>query len=333
MKRILVTGGAGFIGSNFIRWMLAHEEKVEIVNLDKLTYAGNLENLKEVQSHPYYRFVQGDVADSHAVKSALKDCRAIIHFAAETHVDRSIVDASDFLRTNVLGTAALLEAARQSQIERFILISTDEVYGSLLEGAADEQSILHPNSPYAASKASADLLTQAYQMTYGLPILILRASNNFGPYQFPEKFIPLMVTNALEGQPLPIYGDGLYTREWLFVEDFCEAIHFLFKRGELGQIYNVGSGHYRLNLEIAEGILKMLGKPLTLIHHVTNRLGHDRRYAIVSSKIHALGWTPRHSFDEALKMTIRWYQEHSDWWLPLREKAASLKKGVAAPSL
>ncbi|MBI3333837.1 MAG: dTDP-glucose 4,6-dehydratase [Candidatus Omnitrophica bacterium] len=316
--KVLVTGGAGFIGSNFIRRLLARDPAVQVVNLDKLTYAGNPDNIKEFESNPRVRFIRGDVADPRSVAQAISGCEAVVHFAAETHVDRSIVSASDFLATNVVGTHCLLEAARAAGVKRYIQISTDEVYGSLESGAADEEAPLRPNSPYAASKAGADHLVRAYQVTYGLPALIVRGCNNFGPHQFPEKFIPLMITHAIEGESLPIYGDGRYVREWIFVSDFCDGIGLLLERGRPGEIYNIGSGEYRVNLELAKGLLALLGKPPTLIRHVTDRLGHDRRYAIESKKIRALGWKPRASFEQALETTVRWYQAHESWWRPLR---------------
>jgi len=318
MRRLLVTGGCGFIGSNFIRRILSEHSDLGVVNLDKLTYAGNPENLKEIERNSRYRFIQGDVADPQAVEGALSGCEALVHFAAETHVDRSILSAGDFLRTNVLGTHVLLEAARKAGIKRFIHISTDEVYGSLEKGAADENARLHPNSPYSASKAGADHLVLATHVTYGLPVIVIRASNNYGPYQFPEKFLPLMITNAIDGEPLPIYGDGLYVREWLFVEDFCEAIARVLEKGEAGQIYNVGSGDLQVNLEVAKKILKWVGRPESLLRHVSDRLGHERRYAIDSKKIQSLGWTTRHRSEEALRKTIQWYQDHSQWWRPLK---------------
>ena len=318
--KILVTGGAGFIGSNFIRWILSHKRDVQLINLDKLTYAGNPENLRDLESDPRYRFVRGDVADPSAVEAALKGCEQVVHFAAETHVDRSILNASDFLRTNIQGTHVLLEAARASKIGRFVHISTDEVYGSLQEGEATEESSIRPNSPYAASKAGGDHLVRAYHVTYGLPAVVVRGSNNFGPYQFPEKFLPLLITNALDDEPLPIYGDGKYVREWIFVEDFCEGIAKVLEQGEAGEVYNIGSGDHRVNLDVAAAILKQMGKPPALIRHVTDRLGHDRRYAIASSKLRRLGWTPRHSFESALEETIRWYRSHEGWWRPLKKK-------------
>lgn len=329
MKRLLVTGGAGFIGSNFVRWILSREPRGEVVNLDKLTYAGRRENLQEVEGNPRHRFVQGDVTDARVVEAALRGCEAVVHFAAETHVDRSIRNASEFLQTNLLGTHAVLEAARQQGVRQYIQISTDEVYGSLVEGAAREECPLQPNSPYAASKAGADHLVRAYQITHGLPALIVRASNNYGPYQFPEKFIPLMITQALEGEPLPVYGDGLYVREWLFVEDFCEAIALLLEKGRPGEIYNVGSGAHRRNLEVVEMVLARLGKPKELVRHVEDRLGHDRRYAVDSEKIRGLGWTPRHRFEEGLEATLDWYRCHESWWRPLKQhpKAGSTRAG------
>ena len=326
MKKVLVTGGAGFIGSNFIRWVLTHRPNVQVVNLDKLTYAGNRANLKELEGDPRYRFLQADVTDAEAVREALSGCDTVVHFAAETHVDRSIQDAANFLRTNVIGTHTLLEAARAAGIERYLQISTDEVYGSLLQGAATEEAPLHPNSPYAASKTAADHLVLSYHATFRLPALIVRASNNFGPYQFPEKFIPLMVTQALEAQPLPIYGDGQYVREWLYVEDFCDAILLLLEHGQPGQVYNAGSGEHRRNMEVAEEILKAVGKPLSLIRHVQDRPGHDRRYAVDCTKIRSLGWKPQRHFDQAILSTIQWYQEHPDWWRPLKNAPAFSQK-------
>lgn len=311
--KILVTGGAGFIGSNFIRWILAREPGVSVVNLDKLTYAGNPENLKGLDAGRH-RFLRGDVADPAAVEEALSGCDALVHFAAETHVDRSIRDAADFLRTNVQGTQSLLEAARKAALKRFVHISTDEVYGSLEEGEAGEDSPIRPNSPYAASKAGADHLVRAYQVTYGLPAVIVRGSNNYGPRQFPEKFLPLLITHALEEAALPIYGDGKYVREWIFVEDFCEGIATVLKKGEPGQVYNIGSGDRRMNLDVVQMILKKMGKPQALVRHVTDRLGHDRRYAISSGKLRALGWSPKRSFESGLDETIEWYRDNEAWW-------------------
>ena len=320
--KILVTGGAGFIGSNFIRWMLSSGQTDGIVNLDRLTYAGNPANLADLERHSCYRFLRGDVADPQAVEAGLRECDAVVHFAAETHVDRSIRDAGEFLRTNVEGTRVLLEASLKKGVRRFVHISTDEVYGSLLEGAASEDNPMRPNSPYAASKAGADHLVRAYHVTYGLPTVTLRASNNYGPYQFPEKFIPLLITNAMDDEPLPIYGDGLYVREWLHVEDFCRAISLLMEKGQPGEAYNVGSGEHRVNLEVVEALLDKLGKSRTLVRHVQDRPGHDRRYAVDSGKIRKLGWKPQQTFEQGLDATVRWYQDHSDWWRPLRAQAA-----------
>ncbi len=318
--KLFVTGGAGFIGSNFVRWMMRRNPGLQIVNFDKLTYAGNLENLRELEGNPAYRFVRGDVANAAEVEEAMRGSDAVVHFAAETHVDRSIRDAFEFLRTNLQGTFVMLEAARKLGIERYIQISTDEVYGSLPEGAADEQGQLQPNSPYAASKAGADHLVRSYHVTYGLPCLVVRASNNYGPYQFPEKFLPLLITNAMDNQSLPIYGDGNYVREWLFVEDFCAAIELVLNKGAVGQIYNVGSEVHKINLEVVQAVLKRMGKPETLVRHVQDRPGHDRRYAIISDKVRALGWKPSCTFEEGLDRTIAWYQANEAWWRPLKQK-------------
>jgi len=328
MQRILVTGGMGFIGSHFIRWILQHEPDWEVVNLDKLTYAGRPENLKEYEGHPRHRFVRGDVACWEDVVRAMEGCDAVVNFAAESHVDRSIADAEAFLNTNVIGVHRLLEAARRHKVKRFLQISTDEVYGSLPEGEADETFPLRPNSPYAASKAAADHLVMAYWVTHRLPTLVVRGSNNYGPYQFPEKFIPLMVTNALEGKPLPIYGDGQYIREWLYVEDFCHAIHLVLRSGKVGEIYNVGSKERWVNRTVAERILEELGKDRRLLCTVEDRPGHDRRYAIASEKIRALGWEPRHRFEEGLKKTIAWYQQRTDWWRPLKRPDMAVVRSI-----
>ncbi|MBI1952838.1 MAG: dTDP-glucose 4,6-dehydratase [Candidatus Omnitrophica bacterium] len=328
MKKLLVTGGAGFIGSNFIRWILRARQDLEVVNLDKLTYAGNLENLKELKGDPRCRFVRGDVADPRTVAEALAGCQEVVHFAAETHVDRSIVGAEDFLRTNVLGTHTLLEAARQARVARFIHISTDEVYGSLPDGEAQEGDPLFPNSPYSASKAASDHLVRSYFVTHGLPVVVVRGSNNYGPHQFPEKFIPLLTTQALEGKPLPIYGDGQYIREWLWVEDFCEAIELVGRKGAPGEIYNVGSGQRWVNLEVARLILRFLDKPESLLRRVQDRPGHDRRYAISSEKVKGLGWRPRHRFEEGLQALIRWYQANEDWWRPLKDRSLPVSRNT-----
>ena len=317
--RVLVTGGAGFIGSNFIRFLLTHRPDWQILNVDKLTYAGNLENLRDLKDHPGYRFVQADICDRSLMDSLLSPPRAmdaVVNFAAETHVDRSLEDSPGFIQTNVVGTQTLLEVVRQRGVGCFLQISTDEVYGSLgPAGAFSEESPLCPNSPYAASKAAADLLLRAYVHTYRLPIIITRSSNNYGPYQFPEKLIPLLVTSALADQPLPLYGDGLYVRDWLYVEDHCHALLQILESGRVGEVYNIGGGAEYPNLAVARMILQEVGKPESLITFVTDRPGHDRRYALECRKIgQELGWSPAHAFPDGLRATIRWYVEHEEWW-------------------
>jgi dTDP-glucose 4,6-dehydratase len=314
--KILVTGGAGFIGSNFIRYALEHRPQDDVVNLDALTYAGNLENLADVAEHPRYRFVRGDIADRAVVDAVMHDVTVVINFAAETHVDRSIDDAAAFLHTNVNGTVVLLDAARRNGVERFLQVSTDEVYGSLgSTGHFTESSPLCPSSPYSASKAAADLLALSFWTTYRLPVMVTRCSNNFGPFQFPEKVIPLFVTNAIEDQPLPLYGDGLNVREWIHVGDHCAALDQAVRRGRPGEVYNIGAGNELTNRELSERILQGLGKPLDLIRYVKDRPGHDRRYAIDASKIQReLGWQPVWPFEDALRHTIAWYCDHPGWW-------------------
>lgn len=314
--KILVTGGAGFIGSNFVRHLLASNADLQIVNFDKLTYAANPENLADVQNNSRYQFVRGDICDDHALEQTFAlEFDAVVHFAAETHVDRSIEDAAPFLETNVLGTRQLLEAVRRVRNLRFIHVSTDEIYGSAPSGVSfTEQSPLDPRSPYAASKASAEHFVKAYANTYGLSTVILRCTNNFGPYQFPEKLIPLMIANAIEDKPLPVYGDGLQERDWLFVEDFSRAIQLALEKAPPGSLYNVSTGKPQPNLKIVRTILKYLGKPESLIAYVQDRPGHDRRYALDSSKLHReLGWRPQVSFEEGIKRTIAWYQENPEW--------------------
>lgn len=316
--KILVTGGAGFIGSNFIRYMLKKYPHYYIINLDKLTYAGNLENLKDVERNPHYKFVKGDITNKALVEKIFDDEKidSVVNFAAESHVDRSIDDPYVFLMTNVLGTQVLLDASLKHSVKKFLQISTDEVYGSLEEtGYFTEQTSLSPNSPYSASKASADLIVKAYHRTYGLPINITRCSNNYGPFQFPEKLIPLMIINALNDKELPIYGDGLNVRDWIHVEDHCRAIDIVLHEGVIGEVYNVGSSCERKNIEIVKLILKELRKPETLIKYVKDRPGHDRRYAIDSSKIQReLGWKPEIDFLDGMKQTIKWYIENKEWW-------------------
>jgi dTDP-glucose 4,6-dehydratase len=317
MLRLLITGGAGFIGSNFVRYILREHPDWEVVNLDRLTYAGNLENLKDVKNDSRYHFILGDIADREPMdKLFSQGFDVVVNFAAESHVDRSILDASPFMRTNVQGPQVLLEGARQHRVKLFLQVSTDEVYGSLgAEGKFNEESPLLPSSPYSASKAAADLLCRAYQQTYGLPVIITRCSNNYGPYQFPEKLIPLTITNALEGKPIPVYGDGLNVRDWIHVEDHCYALDLVIQRGKQGEIYNIGADNERTNLEMVRRILDMVEKPPSLITFVSDRPGHDRRYALDTTKIRReLGWKPRHSFEEALQRTVEWYIENEPWW-------------------
>ncbi len=316
--KLLVTGGAGFIGSNFVRYFMGRHEST-VVTLDALTYAGNLANLEPVLKNHRHTFIKGDICDRAAVDTAMAGVDAVVHFAAESHVDRSIEDAGVFLKTNVGGTGVLLEAARRYNIMKFVHVSTDEVYGSIGEGYAIESSPLHPNSPYAASKASSDLLALSYHATYGLPVVITRCSNNFGPYQFPEKLIPLFITNALEDKPLPIYGDGLYMRDWIYVDDHCGAVEKVLFAGREGEVYNIGGAKDRTNLSITDLILQKLGKPQSLKKNVQDRLGHDRRYAIDSGKIeNELGWRPAFAFEEAMDKTIKWYLANREWWSAIK---------------
>ncbi len=321
--KIFVTGGAGFIGSNFIRYMLDSYARYEIVNFDKLTYAGNLDNLKGVDEDPRYRFVEDDICDANAVIAALKGCDAVVNFAAESHVDRSITSAKEFIATNIMGTQVLLEAVRELAIPRYLQVSTDEVYGSIDVGSFKETDPLEPSSPYSASKASADLLCRSYYTTFGVPVIITRSSNNFGPYQYPEKLIPLFTTNLLEDIPVPIYGDGKNVRDWCYVEDNCRGIDTVLHKGETGEIYNIGAGNEVTNLIITETIFDHLQKPKSLIEYVTDRLGHDRRYSIETSKVRALGWEPRYDFATAMGMTIDWYRGNEWWWRPLKTLSAT----------
>jgi len=310
----MVTGGAGFIGSNFIRLVL-RETDYSVVNFDALTYAGNLENLADVSNNPRYRLIRASITDAKEVNSCVESgIDVIINFAAETHVDRSILDSRSFVETNVLGTQVLLDAARQHRVPVYLQISTDEVYGSLEIGSFTEESPLAPNSPYSSSKAGADLLVQAYHRTYGLDARITRCSNNYGPYQFPEKFIPLMILNALEGKPLPVYGDGLNVRDWIHVEDHCRALLQVLDHGKAGSVYNIGGGHEEPNIEVVHKILDILGRGTDLIQYVKDRPGHDRRYSVDSTKIHKeLGWSPTVDFTEGLRETVNWYRTHQDW--------------------
>jgi dTDP-glucose 4,6-dehydratase len=321
--KILVTGGCGFIGSNFIRYLLRQPEPYHLVNLDALTYAGNPANLQDLQRDPRYTFVHGDICDRPLVERLLADgVEAVVHLAAESHVDRSILDAAAFIRTNVVGTHTLLEAARKAGVSRFVHVSTDEVYGSLgATGRFTEASPLAPNSPYAASKAASDLLVRAYVQTYGLPAVITRASNNYGPYQFPEKVIPLFITNALEGRELPVYGDGQHVREWLFVEDHCEGLRRVLREGRVGEVYNIGGGQECANVDLARLIVQAVGAPERLITFVKDRPAHDRRYALSCEKMAAeLGWQPRVTLTEGLARTVAWYRRHEAWWRALKGK-------------
>lgn len=314
--RLAITGGAGFIGSNFVRYMLKEYPSYSLLNLDKLTYSGNLENLADILENPRHQFLKVDICDRDKIVDAFsKGVDAVVHFAAESHVDRSILDGSEFVRTNVLGTQCLLDAAREAGVQRFLHVSTDEVYGS----AEDQQRFredtpLAPNSPYAASKAGSDLIARAYHQTYGFPVVVTRCSNNFGPYQFPEKFIPLLISRALEDKSIPIYGDGLQVRDWIFVKDHCRALDAVLHHGREGQIYNVGAGNEWPNIEIARQILNILHKPESLLTYVQDRPGHDRRYSIDAGKIKTqLGWMTKTSFVEGLSMTIDWYVKNEDW--------------------
>jgi dTDP-glucose 4,6-dehydratase len=316
-KRILVTGGAGFIGSNFVLYMLKNYPDYEIINIDSLTYAGNLENLKSVENNPNYRFVKGSIIDNQLVNSlAAEELEGIINFAAESHVDRSIEDPGIFVETNIKGTQVLLDAAKKYEVKRYLQVSTDEVYGSLgPTGYFMENTPLAPNSPYSASKTGADLLVRAYNETFGLNTVITRCSNNYGPFQFPEKLIPLIISNALEDKALPVYGDGLNIRDWLHVEDHCAAIALAFFKGQSGEIYNVGGNNERTNIQIIKTILGLLGKPESLITYVKDRLGHDRRYAIDATKItQELGWSPKYTFETGIKETVEWYCNNREWW-------------------
>ncbi len=314
---ILVTGGLGFIWSNFIRHLLSNNPDYKIVNLDAVTYAGNKDNLKDLEGNKNYTFVKGNICNKDDVGKAIKDIDEIVNFAAETHVDRSIISAEPFIMTDVFGTYVLLEAVSKYEIPKFIHISTDEVYGSIEKGSFKETDRLNPASPYSASKASADMICNSYFVTYNLPVIIVRSTNNYGPYQNPEKFLQKMVTNAIMGKPMPIYGDGLNVRDWLYVIDNCTAIEIAMNKGKFGEIYNVSSDTEMPNIEVAKLVLKHLGKPESLINFVTDRPGHDRRYSLDSSKIRQLGWTPKTSFEIGLRNTIEWYLNNKQWWTPL----------------
>lgn len=319
MKKILVTGGLGFIGSNFVRMMLKKYPELKLVNIDNESYAGNPENLKDVESNPRYSYVKGDICDSETVKKAMADVDAVVHFAAESHVDNSISDPGVFARTNVIGTMTLLNAARDLGVKKFVHVSTDEVYGSRDEGHFTEEDKLDPSSPYSASKAASDCFVLAYHKTYGLPVVVTRCSNNFGPYQYPEKLIPLFVTNLLEGKKVGLYGDGKQVRDWIYVTDHCDAIDFVMRKGENGQVYNIAGGNEMQNIEITKKMLEKLGKDENQIEYIKDRPGHDRRYAIDDAKLHGLGWAPKHNFAQALTKTISWYKENQEWWKKLKK--------------
>ena len=318
-RKILVTGGAGFIGANYVEFHFNKYPEDEIVVLDKLTYAGRLENLQEFEANKNFSFIRGDICDKSIVEKAVSDVDVIIHFAAETHVDRSIQGQAEFLETNILGTYNLLEAAKNSNVERFIQIGTDEVYGSVESGSSKESDELKPRNPYSASKAAADRLAYSYYCTYDLPVIMTRASNNFGPKQFPEKIIPLFITNLLQGKKVPLYGDGKNVRDWLYVMDHCAGIDLILERGRLGEVYNIGGNCELKNIELTKMILKELDLPETMIEFVKDRPGHDRRYSLDSSKLQALGWKPKFEFSTALKQTIEWYKNNEWWWKPLKK--------------
>lgn len=326
MESILVTGGAGFIGSNFVHYMLSKYDQYRIIVLDALTYAGNLDNLADLRNDSRYKFIHGNICDEHVVNKIMKDVDMVVNFAAETHVDRSIHSAGDFIDTDIHGTYVLLEAAKKYQIKRFLHISTDEVYGSIEKGSFKETDVLKPNSPYAASKAGADLLVRSYFVTYQQPVLITRSSNNYGPCQYPEKLIPLFITNCIDNLPLPLYGDGKNVRDWLYVKDNCEAIDLVLHRGESGEIYNVGAGNEQENITITETVISLLDKSMDLINYVKDRPGHDRRYSVDISKIRDLGWVPKTEFRSAMESTVNWYVQNDHWWKKIKEKQSEYKR-------
>jgi dTDP-glucose 4,6-dehydratase len=320
MRNLLVTGGAGFIGSNFARYMLGRYDDLNVIVFDKLTYAGNPDNLRAERDNPRFRFVQGDIADHEAVAGALaeREIDTVVNFAAETHVDRSILDPDAFIQTNSVGTYVLLDESQRYGVGRLLHVSTDEVYGSIPEGFFKEGDPLEPNSPYAASKAGGDLMTRAYHTTYGMNVVVTRGSNTFGPYQYPEKLLPLFITNAIDDEPLPLYGDGRQVRDWLFVEDHCSGIDTVLRHGAPGEAYNLGGENERYNIDVIEQMLDILGKPTSLIRHVEDRPGHDRRYALDNTRLRALGWEHGASFDEALERTVHWYVDNEWWWRAIK---------------
>jgi dTDP-glucose 4,6-dehydratase len=327
MVKVLVTGGAGFIGSNFVRYALAAHEDWQITTLDKLTYAGRIENLDSVRHNPRHRFVQGDVADAAVAAPLVHESDIVVHFAAETHVDRSILHAGDFITTDVFGTFVLLEAARENpRLRRFVQISTDEVYGSVPEGSSKETDELRPRNPYSASKAGADRLAYSYWATYQVPVIVTRASNNYGPNQFPEKIIPLFITNLIDDIPVPLYGDGQNVRDWLHVDDHCRAVDLLIDQGTPGEVYNIGGGNHVKNVDLTHRILALVGKPDSLIKPVADRPGHDRRYSLDTAKLQSLGWRPRESFEDGLAKTVTWYRDNERWWRPIKDEDPEFRK-------
>ena len=327
MVKVLVTGGAGFIGSNFVRYALAAHADWQVTTLDKLTYAGRIENLDSVRHDPRHRFVQGDVADAKVAAPLVQESDIVVHFAAETHVDRSILHAGDFITTDVFGTFVLLEAARETpNLRRFVQISTDEVYGSVPEGSSKETDELRPRNPYSASKAGADRLAYSYWATYQVPVIVTRASNNYGPNQFPEKIIPLFITNLIDDIPVPLYGDGQNVRDWLHVDDHCRAVDLLIEQGTPGEVYNIGGGNHVKNVDLTHRILALVGKPDSLIKPVADRPGHDRRYSLDTAKLQSLGWRPRESFEEGLAKTVTWYRDNERWWRPIKDEDPEFRK-------
>jgi dTDP-glucose 4,6-dehydratase len=327
MVNVLVTGGAGFIGSNFVRYALSTHRDWRITTLDKLTYAGRLENLQDVMEHPRHEFVKGDVAHPGIADPLVRDSEIVVHFAAETHVDRSIANAGEFITTDVFGTFVLLEAARQTpKLRRFVQISTDEVYGSVPSGASRESDELKPRNPYSASKAGADRLAYSYWATYQVPVVITRASNNYGPNQFPEKVIPLFITNAVDDIPVPLYGDGLNERDWLHVLDHCRGLDVAIASGVDGEVYNIGGGNHVRNVDLTRRILQLVGKPESLITPVADRPGHDRRYSLDTSKLQSLGWRPQVAFDQGLADTVGWYRDNEAWWRPIKDQDPAFRK-------
>jgi len=327
-KSLLVTGGAGFIGSNFIRFMLRKYPEYRIINLDKLTYAGNLDNLKGVEDFENYRFIKGDIADAKLIEEIFghNGIDAVINFAAESHVDRSIEDPGVFIQTDVYGTFVLLEAVKKHKSSLFMQISTDEVYGSIINGSFKEVDPLRPNSPYSASKAGAEMIVRSFYKTYGTPVIVTRTTNNFGPYQYPEKLIPLFVTNLIDDKKVPLYGDGMNVRDWIYVDDNCSALDIVLHRGKLGEVYNIGAGNEKPNIWITKKILEILGKPESMIEPVADRLGHDRRYSVDCSKIKKdLGWEAQTDFEQALEKTVNWYASNQGWWRPLKQKQEGVK--------